>query len=157
MPIITAAAKQLRKLVNLTSAENPISTLAYGFGHPITSTLVSYINATGQLTPAINQGLGGTVTQATSRTTGVTLNKGAGAITLFAAAGSATLATFTVTNSAVAANDVVVISSKSGTNVYIALVTAVAAGSFNVSFYTTGGTASDSPVFNFVVVKGVIS
>lgn len=100
-------------------------------------------------------GSGGTVTQATSRTTGVTLNKPTGAITLFTAAGSATATTFTVTNSLISATDTVVLSVKSATNVYIAFVTAVAAGSFNVTFWTTGGTASDAPVINFALMKGV--
>lgn len=100
-------------------------------------------------------GAGGTVTQATSRTTGVTLNKPTGAITLFTAAGSATAASFTVTNNMVAATDVPLLSVKSGTNKYLAFVTAVAAGSFEVTFYTTGGTASDAPVINFIVPKGV--
>ena len=99
-------------------------------------------------------GAGGTVTQATSRTTGVTINKPTGAITMFSAAGSATAATFTVTNSKVDATDTVVISQKSGTNLYVTAVTAVAAGSFNVTFYTTGGTATDAPVFSFAVIKG---
>ena len=54
-------------------------------------------------------GAGGTVTQGTSRTTGVTLNKTAGAITLFSAAGTTTAATFTVTNSTVAATDVIIL------------------------------------------------
>lgn len=100
-------------------------------------------------------GSGGTVTQTISRTTGVTLNKTNGAITLFSAAGSATAATFTVTNSTVAATDVVNICQKSGTNLYNVIITAVAAGSFNVTFYTTGGTATDAPVFNFAVLKSV--
>ena len=100
-------------------------------------------------------GAGGAVTQLTSRTTGVTLNKNAGAITLFTAAGSATAATFTVTNFTVAATDTIVLNQKSGTNLYILAVTAVAAGSFNVTFYTTGGTASDAPVINFAVIKAV--
>ena len=99
-------------------------------------------------------GAGGTVTQATSRTTGVTLSKPTGAITLFTAAGSATPATFTVTNTLVAATDTINVSVKSGTNVYIATVSAVAAGSFNITFWTTGGTASDNPVFNFALIKG---
>lgn len=98
-------------------------------------------------------GSGGTVTQGTSRTTGVTLNKTNGAITLFTAAGSITATTFTVTNSTVAATDVVHVCQKSGTNLYNTLVTAVAAGSFNITFYTTGGVASDAPVFNFTVIK----
>jgi hypothetical protein len=102
-------------------------------------------------------GSGGAVTQLTSRTTGVTLNKTNGTITMFSAAGSATAATFTVTNSTVAATDVIHLSQKSGTNLYVLLVTAVAAGSFNVTFYTTGGTATDAPVFNFAVIKAVVA
>jgi len=100
-------------------------------------------------------GAGGTVTQATSRTTGVTLNKTSGAITLFSAAGSATAATFTVTNSTVAATDVIILNQKSGTDLYDLMVTAVAAGSFNITFRTTGGTTTETPVFNFAVIKGV--
>lgn len=99
-------------------------------------------------------GSGGTVTQATSRTTGVTLNKPTGAITMFSAAGSTTAATFTVTNSLVAATDTIVLSQKSGTNLYDLMVTAVASGSFNITFRTTGGTATDAPVINFAVIKG---
>ena len=100
-------------------------------------------------------GSGGAITQLTSRVTGVTLDKTAGAITLFTAAGTATPQTFTVTNSTVAATDVIVLNQKSGSNLYILLVTAVAAGSFNVTFYTTGGTASDAPVINYAVIKAV--
>ena len=100
-------------------------------------------------------GSGGTVTQATSRTTGVTLSKPTGAITMFSAAGSVVAATFTVTNTLVAATDTINLNQKSGTNLYVLLVTAVAAGSFNITFYTTGGVATDAPVINFAIIKGV--
>lgn len=100
-------------------------------------------------------GAGGTVTQATNRTTGVTINKVTGAITLVSAAGSATPASFTVTNSAVAATDVVVVNQKSGTDLYQISVTAVSAGSFRITFNTTGGTTTEQPVFNFAVIKAV--
>jgi hypothetical protein len=100
-------------------------------------------------------GSGGTVTQATSRTTGVTLNKTTGAITLVSDAGSSSWQTFTVTNSAVAATDTIVVNQKSGTDLYMIHVTAVAAGSFDISFATTGGTTTEQPVLNFVVIKGV--
>jgi predicted NAD-dependent protein-ADP-ribosyltransferase YbiA (DUF1768 family) len=100
-------------------------------------------------------GAGGTVTQATSRTTGVTLSKPTGAITMFSAAGSVVAATFTVTNTLVAATDTIILNQKSGTNLYVLLVTAVAAGSFNITFYTTGGVATDAPVINFALIKGV--
>ena len=100
-------------------------------------------------------GAGGAVTQATNRTTGVTLNTVTGAITLISAAGSATPASFTVTNSAVAATDVVIVNQKSGTDLYEIFVTAVGAGSFRITSFTTGGTTTEQPVFNFSVIKGV--
>lgn len=102
-------------------------------------------------------GAGGTVTQTTNRTTGVTINKVAGAITLVSAAGSATPATFTVTNSAVAATDVIKVVQQSGTDLYEIFVTNVTAGSFKITSFTTGGTTTEQPVFNFVVLKGVSS
>lgn len=102
-------------------------------------------------------GTGGTVTQATSRTTGVTLNKTNGSITLVSAAGTATWQSFTVTNNTVAATDVVILSQRSGTDLYMLEVTAVAAGSFRISFATTGGTTTEQPVFNFAVIKAVTS
>lgn len=100
-------------------------------------------------------GSGGTVTQATSRTTGVTLNKTNGAITLVSAAGLATFQSFTVTNSTVAATDVVHVTQKSGTDLYQIFVTATAAGSFRITFATTGGITVEQPVFNFAIVKAV--
>ena len=100
-------------------------------------------------------GSGGTVTQVTSRTTGVTLNKTNGAITLVSAAGLATFQSFTVTNSKVAATDIVHVTQKSGTDLYQIFVTATAAGSFRITFATTGGITVEQPVFNFAVIKGV--
>lgn len=109
-------------------------------------------------TAGIGYSTGGAVTQITSRTTGVTLNSLNGGITLFTAAGSATPASFTVTNSTVAATDVVVVSVKSSTtNLYEVHVTATGAGSFQITFFTTGGTTSDAPVFNFAVIKAAAS
>jgi hypothetical protein len=118
-------------------------------------TATGVVASTGTAGVGYATGAGGAVTQATSRTTGVTLDKTTGAITLFSAAGSATAATFTVTNSTVAATDVIILNQKSGTDLYDLMVTAVAAGSFNISFRTTGGTTTEQPVFNFAVIKGV--
>jgi len=111
------------------------------------------ITATGTI--GYTTGAGGTVTQATSRTTGVTLNKSTGAITLFSDAGTTTATTFTVTNSTVAATDVIILNQKSGTDLYDLMVTAVAGGSFNITFRTTGGVTTEQPVFNFAVIKGI--
>lgn len=104
-------------------------------------------------------GAGGTVTQLTSRTTAVTLNRNVGQITLFNAAGSATPATFTVNCNVVGSTDTVQLSwQSSGSNVYLAQVTSIVNNtSFNVTFWTTGGTASDSPVLNFTIIKGASS
>lgn len=100
-------------------------------------------------------GSGSTVTQATNRTTGVTINAINGAITLVSAAGSTSWQTFVVTNSAVVATDVPVVVQKSGTDLNEIHVTNVAAGTFNISFKTTGGTTTEQPVFNFAIIKAV--
>lgn len=102
-------------------------------------------------------GAGGTVTQATSRTTAVLLNKPTGAITLFSAAGTTTATTFTVSNNTVAATDVIILNQKSGTDLYDSMVTAVALGSFNITFRTTGGTTTETPVFSFAVISGAVA
>jgi len=130
-------------------------TPAIGVATGTSLTATGVVASTGTAGVGYATGAGGTVTQATSRTTGVTLDKTTGAITLFSAAGSATAATFTVTNSTVAATDVIILNQKSGTDLYDLMVTAVAAGSFNISFRTTGGTTTEQPVFNFAVIKGV--
>jgi len=102
----------------------------------------------------IGYGAGGSaVTQTTSRTTGVTIDACSGKITLVSAAGSTAYTTFTVTNSQVNADTTVIVNQRSGTNKYKTHVTAVAAGSFNISFATTTGTATDSPVFNFALIQ----
>jgi len=62
-----------------------------------------------------------------------------------------------VTNSAVAINDVVRVSQRSGTDRYAIWVTATAAGSFNLSFATLSGTTTEAPVFNFAVIKAANS
>ena len=100
-------------------------------------------------------GAGGTVTQITSRTTGVTLNKITGTITLVSAAGSVAWQSFTVTNSAVAATDTIICNQVSGTDLNMIHVTAIAAGSFRISFATTAGVTVEQPVFRFTVIKSV--
>jgi hypothetical protein len=103
---------------------------------------------------ATGQGTGCAVTQITTRTTGVTCNGPTGAITMVSAAGSATAATFIVTDSSVETGDTIVYAEKSGTNLYEFFTTAVTAGTFSVTFLTTGGTATDAPVVNFAILKG---
>jgi hypothetical protein len=142
--------------IDLGTIDNTViggSTPAAGTFTSVTSSGNVTITGTGGLGYAT--GSGGTVTQITSRTTGVTLNKTNGAIELFSAAGTTSWQTFTVTNNTVAATDTVIVSQKSGTDLNMIHVTAVAAGSFNISFATTGGTTTEQPVFNFAVIKAV--
>ena len=102
-------------------------------------------------------GAGGTITQVTSRTTGISLAKPCGTITLFSTTTTAGQVTeFTFTNSRLAANDVVIFSQKSGAGTYIIQTRTVSAGSCVVSVYTpfAVGTA-EAPSFNFVILKSV--
>lgn len=105
-------------------------------------------------------GAGGTVTQITDRSTGVTINKICGAITTDAtslAAGAE--ATFTVTNSAVAIGDVIVLSARSGQTAAtsVPFVTAVAAGSFDITLTNLNASTADTGamIINFAVIKAV--
>lgn len=107
-------------------------------------------------------GAGGAVTQATNRTTGVTLNKITGQITTNTASLAAeAAAAFTVTNSTVAIGDVVVVSQQSGSNggntdIYI---TTVAAGSFQITVANNNAAAGTAEtgalIINFAVIKAV--
>ena len=110
-------------------------------------------------------GTGGSVTQLTSRTTGVTLNKPTGEIVLFAASlGGHDAEEFTLTNSFIDADDVVVLSIKSGAaagtrKYYQVHAVAVAAGSCvisvgNIDNATIPVSGTESPVIQFAVIKG---
>jgi hypothetical protein len=98
------------------------------------------------------------VTQATSITTGVTCNAYSGVITTVSqtvAAGAE--AEFTVTNSKVAATDIVVACIKTHTSAgeFIVAVSAVAAGSFKLRLTNLHASAAGDNVLviNFVVLK----
>tara|TARA_R110000868_G_scaffold38788_1_gene135449 strand:- start:460 stop:1065 length:606 start_codon:yes stop_codon:yes gene_type:complete len=140
-----------------TSTSMVLTTPVLGAATGTSLTVTGAVVSTGTTGVGYASGAGGTVAQSSSRTTGVTLNKTTGAITLVSAAGSATAATFTVTNSTVAATDVIILNQKSGTDLYDLMVTAVATGSFNITFRTTGGTTTETPTFNFAVIKGVVA
>lgn len=104
-------------------------------------------------------GAGGAVTQATDKSTGVTLNKVTGQITTNNAALNAGAEVgFTVTNSTVAATDAILLNVASGAtaNSYQMAVDAVAAGSFRISLTNvSAGNLSEAIVINFAVIKGV--
>lgn len=104
-------------------------------------------------------GVGGAVTQLTSKATGVTLSKICGQITMNnAALAAATTVSFTVTNTTVAATDTIIANIASGGTVgsYTLTVAAVAAGSFQLSLRNeSAGSLSEAVVINFAVIKSV--
>lgn len=107
-------------------------------------------------------GVGGTVTQLTNRTTGVTLHKLTGQITTNnASLAVETAAEFTVTNNLVAIGDVVVVSQQSGSNSgnTDVFVSTVANGSFKIKVAdnnAAAGTAETGAIIiNFAVIKAV--
>ena len=111
--------------------------------------------------PTAGQGLGGTVTQATNKSTAVTLNKQYGQITMNAAAlAAAAEVAFTLTNSTIAATDVVLVNIQSVGTVgsYFVTVSAVANGSCSITIGNVStGSLSQAIVLNFVVIKSVIN
>lgn len=103
---------------------------------------------------------GGTVTQATNRTTGVTLNTLSGQVTTNNTSLAAeAAAVFTVTNNTVFADDVVIVAVAGGSNGGNTKVTvnAVAAGSFVIQVANdnaAAGTAETGAIaINFLVMK----
>jgi hypothetical protein len=99
----------------------------------------------------------GSVTQATSKSTGVTLNKPSGQITMNGAALAAqTNVGFTLTNSTISAKDTLILTIASGATVasYNAWVTSLTAGSatLNLRNITAATSLSEAVVLNFAII-----
>ena len=99
----------------------------------------------------------GTVTQATDKSTAVTLNKPAGRITMNnASLATATNATFTLNNSFISANDTVILTISGGQATpgsYNVFANALAAGSVSISLRNiSGGSLSEAVVINFAII-----
>lgn len=99
----------------------------------------------------------GTVTQQTSKSTAVTLNKSAGQITMNnAALGGTTNVVFTLNNSTFSAKDVVLVNVAGGTastESYNCWVSGHAAGSCSIVLRNiTGGSLSEAVVINFAII-----
>jgi hypothetical protein len=99
----------------------------------------------------------GTVTQATSKSTAVTLNKSAGQITMNnASLATATNATFTLNNSTISANDAVILTISGGQTTpgsYNVFANSLAAGSVSITLRNiSGGSLSEAIVINFAVI-----
>jgi hypothetical protein len=104
-------------------------------------------------------GSGGSVTQATSKSTGVTLNKPCGQVTMHNASLSAGASvSFTLTNDRIGTADTIIANIASGAtaNAYQVTVDAVAAGSCRIQVRNASGSAlGEALALNFAVIKSV--
>jgi hypothetical protein len=98
----------------------------------------------------------GTVTQLTDKSTGVTLNKSAGRITMInAALAGNTAVSFTLTNSTISANDAIIVNVSGGgtAGAYTTYISSMAAGSAVVTLRNlTAGSLSEAVVLNFAII-----
>ena len=132
-----------------------------GKGSPLTHTEVdsNFTNLNSDKAGYIT-GEGGAVTQSTSKSTGVTLSKKCGQITMNAAALAAdTTVTFTLTNTTIAATDIIVLNHVSGGTAGSYLLNAQAgSGSASINVRNiTSGSLSQAIVIGFAVIKAVTS
>jgi hypothetical protein len=103
-------------------------------------------------------GEGGTVTQATSKATAVTLSKKCGQITMHdASLAAATTVSFTLTNTTIVATDLLVLNHVSGGTAGSYLLNAQAgAGSASINVRNiTAGSLGEAIVIGFAVIKAV--
>ena len=99
----------------------------------------------------------GTATQATDKSTGVTISKSSGQITMNAAALAATTnVTFTLTNTLLSAKDVVIVnvaSANATAGAYNAWISSMLAGSATITLRNiTAGSLSEAVVINFAII-----
>lgn len=157
---IDGAGRQIPTSVAKLAATNSFSvTQAFAAGFVVSggNALVTGAGGLGYGT-----GSGGTVTQLTSKSTNVTLDKPFGQITMHnaALAGGATV-NFGLNSSSITAADTVIVNVKdaiSASTNYIVFVGSVGAGSAQICVRNnTAGSLSDAIVLNYAVIKGATS
>jgi hypothetical protein len=101
----------------------------------------------------------GAVTQATSKSTGVTLNKSAGRITMNGALlASNTAVSFTLTNNVISTNDAIIVNVSGGgtAGAYTVYISSMTSGSAVITLRNmTGGDLSEAVIINFAILHGV--
>jgi hypothetical protein len=111
-------------------------------------------------TGKIGYSAGGAVTQNTDKSTGVTLNTVTGEITMNAASMSGdSTETFTLTNSAVANTDVMILNQVGGGNIGLYSFNAVCnTGTANIAVHNmTNNNRGDAIVIRYAVIKGAVA
>jgi len=107
-------------------------------------------------------GTGGAVTQLTSKSTGVTLSKACGQITMVATGdiGADTTVSFTLTNTLIAATDVLILNHLSGGapgSLHLNAQCAAGSATINVRNVTPANMLTPAPVISFALIKAVAS
>ena len=101
-------------------------------------------------------GAQGTVTQGTSKSTGVTLNKSAGQITMNGAnLATLTNVTFTLTNNLISVKDVIILNVGSGatSGAYNCWISSMSAGTCTITLRNiSGGDLAEAVVINFAII-----
>jgi len=139
-----------------TSPTLATPTLGVATGTSLSTTGNQVISSTGKHGYAT--GSGGTVTQGTSKATGVTLSKSTGQITLDGAAlAASTTVSFTLTNTVIEAGDILIMNHISGGTAGSYLLNAQsAAGSASINVRNISlGSLSEAIVIAFAVIKAV--
>jgi hypothetical protein len=148
--VITFAATGTYQFL-FSSVDYGTTITIYDLNRPLTA----YTNPFGYIA-----GGGGTVTQATNKATGVTLNKPSGQITMNnASLAAATIVSFTFTNSTISSTDLLVINHVSGGTIGSYTFTA-ACGSGSATVYVrnaTSGSLGEAIVLRYAVIKGATS
>lgn len=167
LPQITAAQR-----ANLTSSGGNVQVAVFDTSGPrplwyrmtLAELLTNLLGGVTSVSPTVGSGYatgaGGAVTQATNKSTGVTLSKVCGQITMNnAALAAGTIVSFVVTNTAVAATDIINLNHVSGgTPGSYTLNARAAAGSFTVDVRNnTAGSLGEALVIGFEVRKAVIA
>jgi hypothetical protein len=100
----------------------------------------------------------GSVTQGSSKSTGVTLNESMGQITMNnATLNTLTNVTFTLTNNLISAKDVIILNVGSGatSGAYNCWISSMSAGTCTITLRNiSGGNLSEAVVINFAIIHG---
>lgn len=156
-----AAAPDFRALVSADLPSSPtLTTPDIGVATGTSLTATGLIKSSGTAGVGYASGAGGAVTQSTSKSTGVTLSKITGQITMNnASLASDTTVSFTLTNTTIASTDLLVLNHISGGTAGSYLLNAQASsGSASINVRNiTGGSLSEAIVIAFAVIKAVTS
>jgi hypothetical protein len=164
VPAVAANSSTIQSYNRTTTTYNTLDLRATDYTFKIGTTDKAVLNSSGNFllsggTLGYTAGSGGTVTQLTSKSTPVTLNKPSGTITMFTTTSLAAGASvgFVLNNSLIEADDVIVANHNAGggtANAYAVQVLTASAGSVVLRVTNlTGGALAEAVKINFAIFK----